>query len=129
MAARKQASYQIISTRMHGMMDIGVVLLLLVLPFALGFADFGPAHLVMLGMAFIIVIASLMTRFEFGIVGIIPMPMHLMLDVGAGLLLAASPWLLGFYSAVYLPHLLVGLAEIGAAVMTKTQPQRASMMA
>ena len=26
----------------------------------------------------------------------IPMPMHLMLDVGAGLLLAASPWLFGF---------------------------------
>ena len=129
MPARKQASFQILSTRMHGMLDIGMVLLLIAAPFALGFANMGAAQFTMQGIAVLILGASLMTRYEFGLAGIIPMPMHLMLDIGAGLLLAASPWLLGFYSTVYWPHLLLGLAEVGAAVMTKTQPQRASMMA
>ena len=44
------------------------------------------------------------------------------LDLLSGLLLAASPWLFGFSEFVYVPHLVLGLLEIGAALMTKTTP-------
>ena len=41
---------------------------------------------------------------------------------GRGVLLAASPWLFGFADRVYWPHLILGLAEIGAGLMTRTTP-------
>lgn len=48
--------------------------------------------------------------------------MHLLFDLLSGILLAASPWLFGFADQVYLPHLIIGMLEIGAALMTKTGP-------
>jgi len=47
---------------------------------------------------------------------------HLTIDIIAGIFLAISPWLFGFSEIVYWPHLLVGIAEIGAGLMTKTVP-------
>jgi hypothetical protein len=47
---------------------------------------------------------------------------HLWVDGLAGFFLAASPWLLGFADRVWLPHLLLGLAEFAAAFVTKTRP-------
>jgi hypothetical protein len=57
----------------------------------------------------------------------IPMPTHLL--IGAlGIILAASPWLFGFAdhgTNAWLPFLLIGLGEIGAALTTERQPREA----
>jgi hypothetical protein len=57
------------------------------------------------------------------------MTVHLGLDAGSGVILAASPWIFGFAALVYLPHLILGLFEIilglfeiGAALTTRTVP-------
>lgn len=50
------------------------------------------------------------------------MPAHLALDAGSGVLLLASPWLLGFAEFVLWPHVLIGLMEIGAALTTRKVP-------
>jgi len=50
------------------------------------------------------------------------MPTHLTLDLVSGILLAASPWIFGFADHVYLPHLVLGIIEIGASLMTKREP-------
>jgi hypothetical protein len=63
-----------------------------------------------------------MTNYEFGLSKSISMRTHLMLDLMSGILLAASPWLFGFSDYVYLPHLLVGLFEIAASLMTVRTP-------
>jgi hypothetical protein len=65
---------------------------------------------------------SLMTRYELGMMKVIPMKTHLTLDVLSGIVLAASPWIFNFDERVYLPHLILGLFEIGAGLMTKTTP-------
>ena len=64
---------------------------------------------------------SPMTDYELALVRMIPMPVHLATDVAAGALLAVSPWLFGFADRVYWPHLIVGLFEIGAGLMTRTR--------
>jgi hypothetical protein len=56
-----------------------------------------------------------------GLVPVISIPVHLELDSANGLLLAASPWLLGFAHQVCWPHVLLGLIEIGAARCTETK--------
>jgi hypothetical protein len=68
------------------------------------------------------IIYSLMTDYELGATRGISMKTHLTLDLMSGVLLAASPWIFGFADYVYMPHLILGILEIGAALMTKTQP-------
>lgn len=111
-----------IPTRVHGVMDYAVGLLLIAAPFLLGFANGGPEMWVPIILGVGTLIYSLFTDYELGLVRSIPMPVHLGIDVVAGIFLAASPWLLGYAGEVYLPHLLVGLLEIGAGVMTHLVP-------
>ena len=111
-----------IPTRIHGMADYGTGLLLLVAPYLLGFANGGAAQYIPMLLGVAIIGMSLITDYELSISRIIPMPVHLGIDVAGGLLLAASPWLFGFADQVAWPHVIVGLLEVGAGLMTRTHP-------
>jgi hypothetical protein len=111
-----------ISTRTHGVLDYLMGVLLIVAPYLLGFADGSAAQWVPQILGAGAIVYSLLTNYEFGAVRLIPMPVHLMLDIGSGVLLAASPWLFGFADRVFWPHLILGLVEIGAGLMTSTVP-------
>jgi hypothetical protein len=52
----------------------------------------------------------------------IPMSTHLILDMLSGTVLAASPWLFGFADEVWVPHVVLGILEVGAGLMTQTVP-------
>ncbi|HEU0137487.1 MAG TPA: SPW repeat protein [Flavobacterium sp.] len=74
------------------------------------------------------IVYSLMTAYELGAAKVISMPTHLTIDFISGAFLAASPWIFNFADEVYLPHLIVGILEIGASLMTKTQTSSSSAM-
>ena len=65
---------------------------------------------------------ALMTDYELGASRQISMQTHLTIDLISGALLAASPWLFGFNEYVWEPHLILGILEMGAALMTKLHP-------
>jgi hypothetical protein len=111
-----------IPTRIHGMLDYASGLLLIALPYLLGFADGTIQQWLpqILGVAAIFY--AIFTDYELGAVRAMPMRVHLFLDGASGMLLAASPWLFGFHERVWLPHLVLGLFEIGAALTTRTVP-------
>lgn len=50
------------------------------------------------------------------------MKTHLLLDAASGIFLAASPWIFNFDEQVYLPHLVIGIFEVVASLITHTQP-------
>lgn len=109
-------------TRIHGILDYVVGVLLIVAPWLLDF-DRGGAETwlpVVLGAGAILY--SLFTDYELGVVRRIAMPAHLTLDAVSGVLLAISPWLFGFADFVLWPHVILGLFEIGAALVTHTVP-------
>ncbi len=114
-----------ISTRTHGVLDYVVGALLIVVPYILGFADGTAAQWVPQALGLVAIGGALMTDYELGVMRVIPMPVHLMIDIGSGALLALSPWLFGFADKVFWPHLLVGIMEIGAGLMTRTVPEDA----
>jgi hypothetical protein len=68
------------------------------------------------------VLYSLLTDYEMGAARVIPMPVHLGLDIASGLFLAASPWLFGFSKKVWAPHVAVGLMEVATALLTEMRP-------
>jgi hypothetical protein len=112
---------RILSTRMHGIMDYLIGVLLLLAPNLLGFADNSAAAWIPRVLGIIILLQALMTRFEVGVMPVIPMSVHLMMDYGLGLFLAASPWLFGFSdnpANYWAPHVVVGLLIFGQALMT-----------
>ena len=114
---------RLILTRIHGMLDYLMGLLLIASPWIFGFADAGNAgRLVPSILGAGVIVYSLLTRYELGLAPLIPMPVHLGIDAAGGLLLAASPWLFGFADRVWVPHLVFGLLEIGAALLTRTVP-------
>lgn len=111
---------RIIPTRTHGILDYLVGLILIAAPWILGFADGGPEQWVPVTIGIVNIVTSLMTDYELGVVKVIPMGTHLALDMGKGIVLAASPWLFGFADEIWWPHVLFGLVEIVTPLMTQT---------
>ncbi len=111
-----------IPTRVHGLLDYSTGALLGAAPWLLGFARGGAETWVPVALGGGAIAYSLLTDYELGVSPVIGMPTHLLLDGMSGALLAASPWLFGFADRVRWPHLVLGLFEVGASLMTQTTP-------
>lgn len=107
-----------LSTKTHGIMDYLMGVLLIAAPWLLGFARNGAETWVPVILGAGVIIYSLMTNYEYSASRTISMRTHLTLDLLGGIFLALSPWIFNFDEYVYLPHLIVGLLEIGAALTT-----------
>lgn len=108
-----------IGTRTHGIIDYLTGALLLIAPYLFGFATGGIEQWLPQLLGAMIIGMSLLTRYELGIARIIPLKVHLGVDVLGGILLAASPWLFSFADIIWWPHLLVGLMEIVVPLITR----------
>jgi hypothetical protein len=109
-----------INSRAHGVIDYVVGAALILAPYLFGFADDEPARNAAWIVGGGVLIYSLFTAYELSIAKLIPYRVHLGLDIVAGLFLAASPWLMNFSDRVVAPHLVVGLLEIGVALMSRS---------
>jgi hypothetical protein len=114
---------RILSTRVHGMLDYAMGVLLLAAPYLFGFATGGAKQWIPMALGAAMIGLALLTDYELGMARVISMPVHLGIDIASGVLLAASPWLFGFSQEVYWPHLILGLIEIGTAAMTDPRPR------
>lgn len=110
----------ILSRRTHGILDYIVGILLIFAPNIFGFANGGAEQRVAVILGIAILIYSLLTNYEVGLFKLISFRAHLTLDVIGGLILAVSPWIFQFSERVWAPHLVVGLLEVGAVLMTRT---------
>ena len=111
-----------ISTKTHGVLDYLMGVILIAAPWVLGFARQGAETWVPVVLGAGAIIYSLMTNYELGMTKVISMRTHLGLDMMSGIFLALSPWIFGFSDVVYLPHLILGIAELGASLMTDPVP-------
>jgi hypothetical protein len=109
-------------TSAHGVIDYIWGIALFASPWLFGFEDVIAAKWVAILFGVGAILYSLFTSYELGVLHIIPMPMHLVLDGAAGALLAASPFLLGFSDRVYGPHVAFGLVAIAASLVTRMEP-------
>ncbi len=122
-------SIRFIPTSVHAVLDYLVGIALIAAPFLFGFAYVGGIAVylpIILGVG--LILYSFVTNYELGIPGIrfIPMPYHLVFDLVASALLAASPFLFGFYTKplnVWLPHFVVGLTVILVVLVSQTHPK------
>ncbi len=110
-----------ISRKSHAVLDYLSAIILIAAPFIFGFE--GTAKWVAILVGAMIVVMSMFTDYEGGFMKAIPMSAHLTSDVIVGIFLAASPWLFNFSAQVYLPHLIMGILEVGAGLFTVSKSQ------
>jgi hypothetical protein len=110
-----------ISTKVHGYLDYIMGLTLILLPLILNISS-GAASAVLVILGAGVIVYSLITDYELGLLKILAMKTHLILDIVGGVLLIAAPWLFGFADEIIWPFVILGVLEIGASLMTKKQP-------
>jgi hypothetical protein len=118
-----------ISPKTHSIIGFIVGIVLILAPNIFSFSDTGGAAAAIPRIIGIIVVLSELTvRGGFSGMGLVPMKLHIGMDVILGIFLAISPWLFSFSDEdtnAWLPHLTVGILMIGYALMTSTnnEPQ------
>lgn len=117
-----------INRKTHAVLDYLSVLILGAAPFLFNFANITPALYTALSMAILILLMSLFTDYEGGVLKFLHISFHLTVDVILGLVLAVSPWLFNFNEVVYLPHLIMGILIAGAGLFTVKRSPRQPYM-
>ena len=116
-----------IPTSVHGAVDHVVGPALVLAPTLLRLGRTSPEGLTARAVGGIEAVYSNLTDYEMSLKNVIPMKAHLALDAVGGATLALVPQLTGARKRGkkhWLPHLAIGVMEIGMAAMTKTEPPR-----
>jgi hypothetical protein len=111
-----------IPTKLHAPLDYIVGVALIAAPWIFQFSEHTAATVVPVVLGIGLIAYSLLTDYELGVWKVAPMAVHNVIDIVAGALLAASPWIFGFADEsanVWVPHVVVGLAAIFLGLTTK----------
>lgn len=104
-------------TKIHAFVDYFIALIAIFSPVFFGFGEGGIETLFPIVFGMLLILYSFFTDYELGLSKQIPLFLHFRLDQMGGALLAASPWLLNFYEAVYMPHLILGIALVVSSLL------------
>jgi SPW repeat len=110
-----------IPTKFHAPLDYIVGVALIAAPWIFQFSDNTAATVVPIVLGIGLIAYSLFTDYELGLWKVAPMAVHNLIDIAAGALLLASPWIFGFADEsanVWVPHVVVGLAAIFLGLTT-----------
>jgi hypothetical protein len=112
-----------INTRLHGIMDY-VMAFVLILPWICMFNVKASDTLIFTSMAGVTALYSLFTNYEFGLIKILPMKIHLFLDVVVAGILIATPWLFPLTNYLFYWPVLLGIIELAIVVLSSSHPYR-----
>jgi uncharacterized membrane protein HdeD (DUF308 family) len=113
-----------IPTKFHAPLDYIVGAALIAAPWIFQFSEHKAATVVPIVLGIGLIAYSLFTNYELGVWKVAPMAVHNVIDVVAGTVLLASPWIFGFADEsanVWLPHVIVGAAAIFLGLTTVQQ--------
>jgi hypothetical protein len=112
-----------LSPRTHAAIDYPGAVMLAVSPWLFGFAgDADGLGSFCVGLACLLLVVNVLTDYEGGLVSLIPMRAHLLIDVAIAFILALSPWtrdIAGPDATVWVPVLAVALILLAGALLTK----------
>jgi len=118
---------RVLPTRIHGLLDYLLGMMLMALPWLLEFERGGPETITLTAAGTAIILYNMATDHELGLARLIPVPLHLVFDVVVATFLAAAPWM--FRSGEIAPHLFFGVLVLGSAVLTHSTRKRALHLA
>ena len=119
---------KIIPTSLHGAFDYICGFVLIFSPGLFGFSEIdGPQRLLPQLAGFFILVQSVMTRYECGVLRVLRMATHVRNESLVALLLALSPWVFDFHvgstAKWSTPHFVVGMVLLIGCLLTREQPR------
>jgi hypothetical protein len=111
-------SFEVIPSRVHGVMDYAVAGLAFLSPYLFGFAHITRARLLMQFYGAAAVVYSLLTNYEWGILRAIPYRTHLLLDLVVNALTVGLSLLLGVQRLGRVPFAF-GIFGIAVALLSR----------
>lgn len=115
----------LISTKAHGILDYLYGTVLFASPWMFHFNNGRVEMVIPIIIGTMLTITSLFTRYELGLVPVIPMRIHLIIDILAGIFLSTSPWIFNFDETVYMPHVVFGLISVIVPLLTRVRQNNA----
>jgi hypothetical protein len=114
---------RIITEKAHTVIGLVVGALLALSPMLFSFTDNQAASTIAMLIGVFIILNELITTSPFSPVKLVPMNIHVLLDVVTGVFLLVSPWLFNFVNenepSQWVPHVAVGLLVVGYALLTR----------
>jgi hypothetical protein len=109
-----------ISVPLHAAAEPFLAIVLIVMPWILGYDDSDSATIVSIAAGIITLLVGGTTRWRLSVAKIIPLHTHKMLDIGLGVLLIVLPFILGYTdeTGATVFHIVMGLLFIGSGTMT-----------
>jgi hypothetical protein len=120
---------RVIPTSVHGVVDHVVGPALVIAPTILRLGRTSSEGIVARAVGGTEAVYSNLTDYELSVKNVVPMPIHLALDAVGGATLAIVPQLTGARrrgKKHWVPHLAIGVLEIGMAALTKTEAPKPS---
>lgn len=115
-----------IPTKIHGILDYLVGLLLIAAPWLFQFTHSYAATIVALATGITTLCYSMITDYELSLLPLFSFRTHLVIDFLSGIFLIASPWLFGFSHEIRWPHLSVGILEILVVLLSRSPKRKRS---
>jgi hypothetical protein len=109
-----------IPTKIHAGLDYILGLVLSVFPFVTGIHQGGLIEWGPMLLGHSLILYSLLTNYELGVLRLIPIKLHLILDAVGGVVLIALAILYAPSTGIWLSLLLLGAIEIGSSLVTRT---------
>lgn len=113
-----------IPTLFHAPLDYIVGAVLVAGPWIFEYSNDRAASAVSIVLGIGLIAYSLFTNYELGVWKVAPMAVHNLIDIVAGAVLAASPWIFGFGDEgtnFWLPFVVIGAAKIFLGLTTRQQ--------
>ncbi|GHF43183.1 hypothetical protein HNQ07_002014 [Deinococcus metalli] len=112
-----------ISRPVHGVADYAYVAAVFAAPNLLGFEDEPRAVLLCRALSAGILVSTVLTRAEWGVVRVVPFRAHLALDMLVSVATVGAPWLLGFahHRRARSTVVAVGLFGLGVALLSRPE--------
>ena len=119
---------RIIPTSVHGAFDYICGFVLIFSPALFGFSESdGPQRLLPQLVGFFILVQSVMTRYECGVLRVLRMATHVRNESLVALLLALSPWVFDFQVGSAprwsTPHFVAGMVLLLGCLLSREQPR------
>jgi hypothetical protein len=114
---------QPISRQMHGVADYAYAPLMFTAPQLIGFEDEKQAATVCQIVGSGVLVATMLTKAEWGVVKVLPFKAHLALDVAVSLFSLAAPWIFGFARNTKARNAFLAMGAVGAVVTSLTRPE------
>lgn len=119
----KSQIMKIINTRLHGIFDY-LTAVALFMPWFSNFYTGGGDTRIFAALAGLTLLISLLTDYEFGLIKLIPMQLHLVFDVLSALFLITMPWTLPVYHYHFYWPVILGLGELLVVVLSSSKAYR-----